>query len=218
MLNTTGLFQRGHHTADFQGSGKLPWSLNALSKITLKRASYVTVRLRMSTHSRNRSFVREGVLWLGGEERSHSWRRSWLGVGPPTVQQEGPLGVCRARGDSWPGPWWWHPLPWRITLEVLCSGLTKNCPLKYYLIQGFTVLKKRGGGPARWKKLGFLEWIRTLSQETGLGRLLPSLVPKRSSGTPGQAQPEPWAPEEAGGPCRPPFLRMRGEQDRLSFE
>lgn len=70
---------------------------------------------------------------------------SWLGVGPPTVQQEGPLGVCRARGDSWPGPWWWHPLLWRITLEVLCSGLTKNCPLKYYLIQGFTVLKKRGG-------------------------------------------------------------------------
>ena len=64
LLNTAGLFQRGHHTANFHSSGEFPWSPNSLSSITLKLDSFIAVTLLINLLKELK--LCEGARWQGG--------------------------------------------------------------------------------------------------------------------------------------------------------
>ena len=63
----------------------------------------------MSTHSRNRSFMREAGCRVRERKEKQFLETSRAGLDTQEFSRRGDLCVRRARGGCCPSPWWWHP-------------------------------------------------------------------------------------------------------------
>lgn len=152
LLNTAGLFQRGHHTANFLSSGKFPWSPNSLSTVTLKLDSFMTGHLVYVNLLKELKLC-GGAGWQGGWwlKSKREEREAVLGDQQGRVGHFSTRGACVSaeQGEATgQGPGGSNRTREKSLRKFLCSGLIQNCTLKCQLIQGFTWLNK-GDQPGR---------------------------------------------------------------------